>query len=135
MTFFQIKTRYRRIRPYCALCKHIFNDNGFVDNAINNFNVVYGVYFNICQKVLYNIIIIKLIVQNKHYNMYIAIYFKNETRNNLYQRHLLNLSRIRTKTNTDPLTSHFPNITQDCLHKAFPSVKKVHFYSQMNRVS
>ena len=72
------------------------NEKSFLDNAGNSYkvkgtitcttyNVVYGIYCETCKKIVY----------------------VGETGNNLYQRHQLNLSRIRTGRNLDPLTSHF----------------------------
>ena len=50
-------------------------------------NLIYGIYCEKCKNMIY----------------------VRETINNLYQRHQLNLSRIRTGRNLEPVSAHFRN--------------------------
>ena len=96
--FFKIESGTKNCGKNCAICKHIivgstFNDNtGKEYNTIGEINckttnVIYGIRCMKCSKLVY----------------------VGETGGTLYQRMLLNLSRMRTKA-PDPIANHFNEI-------------------------
>lgn len=98
--FFKSNHSTNKCGTNCAICRHLKEGKTFEDNRNNKYevkgniscktaNLVYGIYCNKCMKTIY----------------------VGETGNTLYQRHLLNLSRIRTGRNTDPLNEHFREST------------------------
>ena len=83
-------------RKKCTLCKHMKVSKNFMDQSQNTYstkgqinclteNVIYGIFCNKCQKLLY----------------------VGETMNSLYARHVQNFSRIRNKANLNDLTHRF----------------------------
>ena len=80
----------------CALCPFMMSNDHFQDIngkkyytkgsiSCDTNNIVYGIYCKKCDKAIY----------------------VGETMNTTYQRHQLNISRIRTGRNVDPVVAHF----------------------------
>ena len=101
-------------RERCATCNYIKEDNGFYDIEGKFFstnhkidcltsNVIYGIYCDLCSRIVY----------------------VGETGNTIYTRHQLNLSRIRTGRNTDPVVMHFRKKPHNIRHYNIVGIERL----------
>ena len=84
----------------CDICRHLKEGSTIEDNQNNTYEVKGNITCNTLN-FIYGI----------YCNKFMNTMYVGETRNTLNQRHLLNLSRIRTGRNTDPLNEHFREST------------------------
>ena len=65
--------------------------------------MVYGIYCELCKKIVY----------------------VGETGNSIYTRHQLNLSRIRTGRNSDPVVTHFRQKPHNIQHYKIVGIERL----------